>query len=74
MDPEEHVEHEPELPYEYVLLVQLEQPAANVVPEFVTVPRKPIAQIVQEVTEILPLDIEEIPAGQDVQLDASDAE
>ena len=52
------------------MAIQLEQPDAEVVPGFSAVPRKPEAQMVQEETDTLPLMDEEIPVGQDVQLDA----
>ena len=46
-------------------------PAEFVVPEFVTVPAYPGAQMVQAATDVLPVadPVVEIPTGQDVQMD-----
>ena len=51
---------------------QAEQPAALAVPELVTVPAKPGAQMVQAATEVLPAakPVVEMPRGQAVQLAA----
>ena len=50
----------------YELNAQIEQPAAFIVPGFVTVPAYPGAQMVQEETDVLPVEepVVKIPTGQ----------